>query len=109
MDMTGFGMAQMSKQTWTLLKLMSGVAQDNYPEILGATYIVNCPMVFTGVWAIAKNFVDEKTRKKIHIIGGGYKKVLRENIDEENLPDFLGGTCTCESIGGCLKSDAGPW
>jgi len=52
-------------------------------------------MVFTGVWAVAKNFVDEKTRKKINIVGSGYKKVLREVIDEENLPDFLGGTCTC--------------
>lgn len=66
-------------------------------------------MVFSGVWAVAKNFVDEKTRKKITIIGGGYKKVLLENIAEENLPDFLGGTCKCEDKGGCLNSNFGPW
>lgn len=88
---------------------MSGVAQDNYPEILGATYIVNAPMVFNGVWAIAKNFVDEKTRKKINILGSGYKKVLLENIDADNLPEILGGNCTCADQGGCLYSDAGPW
>jgi CRAL/TRIO domain len=104
MDMTGFGMSKMNKKTWQLIQLMSGVAQDNYPEILGATYIVNAPMVFNGVWAIAKNFVDEKTRKKINILGGGYKKTLLENVDAENLPSFLGGECTCEDLGGCLYS-----
>jgi hypothetical protein len=61
-------------------------------------------MVFNGVWAIAKNFVDEKTRKKINIIGGSYKKTLLENVDAQNLPSFLGGECTCEGLGGCLYS-----
>ena len=66
-------------------------------------------MVFKGVWAVAKNFVDEKTRAKINIIGGGYKKTLLENIDADNLPEFLGGNCTCSDKGGCLNSNFGPW
>jgi hypothetical protein len=35
-------------------------------------YIVNAPMLFTGVWAVVKGFIDEKTRKKITIAGGKF-------------------------------------
>lgn len=56
---------------------------------------------------MCKGFIDEKTRKKINIEGGKYQKVLLENVDAANLPEFLGGTCKCES--GCLNTPAGPW
>ena len=43
---------------------------------MGQLYIINAPMLFTGVWAIVKGFLDEKTRKKITIKGGSYQKDL---------------------------------
>jgi hypothetical protein len=58
--------------------------------------IINAPMLFTGVWAVVKGFLDEKTRKKIKIVGSKYEKDLLELVEPENLPDFLGGTCKCE-------------
>ena len=45
--------------------------------------IVNAPWVFTGIWAIVKGFLDEKTRKKISLVGGSYKKKLLEYVDED--------------------------
>lgn len=54
-------------------------------------FIINAPMLFSGVWAIVKPWLDDKTKAKIKILGSGYKKTLLEYVDEENLPDFLGG------------------
>lgn len=76
-------------------------------------YIINAPMLFTAVWSVVKQLLDEVTVKKIQIIGSNYKNVLRETIDEENIPDFLGGKCRCP--GGCANADIGyriltrPW
>ena len=67
-------------------------------------------MVFSALYAIIKGFLDERTRSKVRIIGSNYQPVLLENISAENLPAFLGGTCTCSHVeGGCLESNAGPW
>lgn len=60
-------------------------------------FIVNAPMLFTGIWAIIKMWIDEKTTEKIKILGSSYKKELLQYIDPENLPAFLqGGKCTCD-------------
>ena len=61
LDLDGFGMSMINSKTNALLKSVMGVMQDNYPENLGKSYIVNSPFVFTGVWKIVKNFLDEKT------------------------------------------------
>lgn len=51
------------------LKLSSGVAQDNYPEIMHKLLIINAPMMFNLIWLLVKGFFDEKTVKKINIMG----------------------------------------
>jgi hypothetical protein len=89
--------------------LAAKVASDNYPENMGNCYVINAPFVFSACWSIVKGFLDERTTQKIKIIGGSYQKPLLEMIDAENLPKFLGGTCTCEGLGGCAKSNRGPW
>jgi len=86
------------------------IAQDFYPETMGACFVVNAPMLFSFLWAIIKGFLDERTRAKVRIVGSNFREVLLEHVDAENLPDFLGGTCTCSHVeGGCLFSRAGPW
>ena len=76
LDLTGGTMKIMNKQVWHLIKMASAIGQDYYPEIMGNMFIVNAPMLFTGVWAVVKGFLDEKTRAKIKILGGGYHKEL---------------------------------
>ncbi|XP_072055596.1 phosphatidylinositol/phosphatidylcholine transfer protein SFH6 isoform X2 [Arachis hypogaea] len=61
------------------------------------------------LWNTIKSFLDPKTTSKIQVLGNKYKSKLLEVIDASELPEFLGGTCSCVEHGGCLKSDKGPW
>ena len=77
---------------------------------MGQVLIVNAPMIFSALYAIIKGFLDERTRSKVRIVGSNYVPVLLEHIDAENLPEILGGTCTCPHVeGGCLYSSEGIW
>ncbi|RKO84940.1 CRAL-TRIO domain-containing protein, partial [Blyttiomyces helicus] len=74
---------------------------------LGKMFIINAPMLFTGVWALVKPLLDEVTVSKINILGSSYSAKLLETIDAECLPKTLGGACECK--GGCDQADPGPW
>ena len=47
------------------------LTQDNYPESLYQSYIINAPTIFTIIWSVIKIFLDAKTRNKVHIMGHG--------------------------------------
>lgn len=110
LDLKGIGLGDMMGKTRKFLQLATSIGQDYYPENLGVMFLVNTSSFFSAVWSIVKGFIDEKTRKKIQVEKDKYQKKLLEFVDAENLPSFLGGTCTCSHIpGGCLYSDIGPW
>ena len=67
---------------------------DNYPEIVGKLLIINAPMVFTGIWAFIKGFLDERLKNKITLLGKNYMPTLLEYIDLDQIPEYLGGTNT---------------
>jgi len=108
-DIKGGSTKIMSKQVYDFIKTMNSVGSDNYPEILGKMFIVNAPLLFSGIWAMIKPWLDEKTKSKITILGSQYDTQLQEYIDPENLPDFLGGKSTTAEYGEFLNIERGPW
>jgi len=104
LDMSNFSISSFTGKVKALVNKASQVSQDYYPEQLGQLYICNAPYVFSGIWAVIKGFLDEKTRAKIHLYGGNYKQKCLESCDSENLINFLGGTCEKT-----LNDNWGPW
>jgi CRAL/TRIO domain len=106
MDLQGVSLSNFYRVKDYVMQTAS-VGQDRYPEIMGKFYIINAPWAFSAVWAIIRPWLDEVTTSKIDIVGSGYRDKLLAQIPAENLPKDLGGTCEC--VGGCSLSDAGPW
>jgi hypothetical protein len=77
MDLQGFSISTMWNKTTTgFLKEAAKIGQDYYPETMGKMFIINAPFVFSSIWSMVKGWIDEKTRKKISILGSGYSKQL---------------------------------
>ncbi|XP_042444512.1 phosphatidylinositol/phosphatidylcholine transfer protein SFH8-like [Zingiber officinale] len=109
LDVQGVGLKNFSKTARDLLLKMQKIDGDYYPETLHEMFIINAGPGFRLLWNTVKGFLDPKTTAKIHVLGTKYQSALLEVIDYCQLPDFLGGMCTCSSEGGCLKSNKGPW
>ncbi|CAH2067397.1 unnamed protein product [Thlaspi arvense] len=109
LDVQGVGLKNFSKAARDLIIQLQKIDNDNYPETLHRMFIINSGPGFKLLWGTVKSFLDPKTVTKIHVVGYKYQNKLLEIIDASQLPDFLGGTCTCADEGGCMRSDKGPW
>ncbi|XP_059653767.1 phosphatidylinositol/phosphatidylcholine transfer protein SFH6-like isoform X2 [Cornus florida] len=109
LDVQGIGYKNFTKTARDLINRINKIDSDNYPETLHQMFIINAGTGFRTVWSIVKGFLDPRTTSKIHVLGNKYQNKLLEIIDASELPDFLGGSCTCSDQGGCLRSDKGPW
>ncbi|CAN4125114.1 unnamed protein product [Withania somnifera] len=103
------GLKNFNKSARELIQCLQTIDGNNYPESLRRMYIINAGSGFRLLWNSVKSFLDPKTTAKIHVLGNKYQSKLLEIIDASELPEFLGGTCTCADKGGCMLSDKIPW
>ena len=110
LDANGIGILSLVGPIKGFVKLASDIGQDYYPEMLGKMTILNVGFLFRAIWSMVKSFIDAKTQAKISLLKSNYKDELLKLIDEDKLPSFFGGKCTCDNfVCGCLGSDIGPW
>ncbi|XP_047949879.1 phosphatidylinositol/phosphatidylcholine transfer protein SFH13-like isoform X1 [Salvia hispanica] len=110
LDVQGLGIKNFTSTATSLLAAMAKIDNSYYPETLHQMYIVNAGPGFKKVlWPAAQKFLDPKTVAKIHVLDPKSLSKLLEVIDPSQLPDFLGGSCSCDVEGGCLRSNKGPW
>ncbi|XWS09570.1 hypothetical protein CRYUN_Cryun39dG0001600 [Craigia yunnanensis] len=110
LDVQGLGMKNFSRTAANLLAAMTKIDNSYYPETLHRMYIVNAGPGFRKMlWPAAQKFLDARTIGKINVLEPKSLGRLLDIIDASQLPDFLGGLCTCSTDGGCLRSNKGPW
>jgi len=104
MDLKGVGLRHLTGEVKNILSAFTRNDQDNYPETLGKTLIINAPAVFRAIWTIVKPMLDPRTQAKIEVCPNDYMKVLTRWVDPANIPQYLGGKSQ-----GALIDDVGPW
>jgi hypothetical protein len=54
------------------------------------------------MWKIAEAILDENTKKAIVFTGYDFEGMLKESVDLNVAPSFLGGNCKCQREGRCV-------
>ncbi|XP_027346664.1 phosphatidylinositol/phosphatidylcholine transfer protein SFH13-like isoform X2 [Abrus precatorius] len=110
LDVQGLGIKNFSPTAANLLSAITKIDNNYYPETLHRMYIINAGPGFKKMlWPAAQKFLDVRTIAKIQVLEPKSLCKLLDIIDSSQLPDFLGGSCTCPGEGGCLRSSIGPW
>lgn len=105
MDCAGLGVKHMNLSGFQIIKRISETDALYYPERLLRLYIVNTTPFFVKVWNLVRNWIDRDILDKICVGRNLYDMVDKDTIPPENLPIYLGGTCSCpQSLGGCVPT-----
>ena len=73
-DLSGFGSTHFKSSTligW--FKQYAAAFGLYYPETMYRTYVINAPMIFSGIWKLARNFVHPVTAAKISVSSWGHE------------------------------------
>ncbi|CAG5123336.1 unnamed protein product, partial [Candidula unifasciata] len=98
-DLEGLSMRHLWRPGIRALLRIIETVEVNYPETMGRLLIVRAPRVFPILWTLVSPFIDENTRNKFMIYGGkDYLSAggLVDFMDQQYIPDFLGGDCFCD-------------
>lgn len=96
-DLEGLNMRHLWRPGIKALLRIIQIVETNYPETMGTVLIMRAPRCFPVLWTLISTFINENTRLKfIFCCGTDYQGQgpggLNEFIDQEFIPEFLGGS-----------------
>ena len=69
-DLNGLSLGHTKPNALRIFRLLISKFQESYPEFMVATYLINSPTIFTGLWTLVRPWLDPKVTAKVHILGG---------------------------------------
>lgn len=98
----GIVIIDMDGLTWmdakTKVQLCSAMveqARHLHPERQRRCFVVRAPRCFSVIWSLASSILDPRTVAKITILSASDSpQPMIDELGANNVPDFLGGTCT---------------
>jgi CRAL/TRIO domain. len=75
----------------------SQIAEDFYPQLVGAMILINCNSWVVRLWKLIKPLVPKRLLEKISVVGkptSSNMSLLRDYVSEENIPLKYGGLNT---------------
>lgn len=88
LDFTGSGLENVD---FDLAKYFVDLLVSYFPGGLANVLCVDSPFIFKAFWMFIKSWTPKNRSKVFRFVP---KSKIKEYVDEANLPDFLGGTCS---------------
>ena len=91
MDIENAGIGHLSTDVIRYLKEAGGINSRHYPLSMKRAFVINVPFWFAGAWGPIKAILPESVHVDI-LSKSKYLDVLREYVDDEQIPPEYGGT-----------------
>ncbi|KAG9401143.1 hypothetical protein AC1031_009898 [Aphanomyces cochlioides] len=108
LDFQGFSLTRGQDRRFAQLNgATSRLSEKMYPQLLGRSVFLNTPSVFPWIFKLMKPLMSARSVEKMCFCPGGTDASVCPFVSSylglENLPTFLGGSCTCGN-GCCIGS-----
>ncbi|KNH01774.1 CRAL/TRIO domain containing protein [Perkinsela sp. CCAP 1560/4] len=100
MDCQGLSMKQLNRQNLDTLRRFIQYDQRFFPERVFRIYLVNVGIVVQAALKLVTPLLSKRVQEKIVMLKPHEMDQLQIEIDPDNLPEFLGGKCSCAE--GCV-------
>jgi len=93
LDINGIGTQHADMRLVQWIRGRSAFDVHHYPNAFQKIYVINAGWAFTGLWTMVKPILPASTVELVEILGGQsyFLPKLQERIDDDNIPESLGG------------------